>query len=204
MSLLRHIRARQFYAGVIATFVVSCYAKKGENALERCQVIYNPQAETMPRKGLEQVKLDRLRHIVNYCYENVPFYKRRFDQIGLKPEHIRTLEDIRLIPPTTKADLRDNYPFGLFAVDREKIVRIHASSGTTGKPTVVGYTKNDLEMWSQVMARIICAAGVTSRDISPGLALATACLPAPWGCTTAWSAWAPRWCPLPRETRKSN
>lgn len=104
-------------------------------------MIYNPQAETMPRKGLEQVKLDRLRHIVNYCYENVPFYKRRFDQIGLKPEHIRTLEDIRLIPPTTKADLRDNYPFGLFAVDREKIVRIHASSGTTGKPTVVGYTK---------------------------------------------------------------
>lgn len=129
-------------------------------------MIYNPQAETMPRKELEQVKLDRLRHIVNYCYENVPFYKRRFDQIGLKPEHIRTLEDIRLIPPTTKADLRDNYPFGLFAVDREKIVRIHASSGTTGKPTVVGYTKNDLEMWSQVMARIICAAGVTSRDIA--------------------------------------
>ena len=117
--------------------------------------MFDPRAETMPRPELEALKLERLQHIVRYCYENVPFYHKRFDSIGLKPEHIRTLADVRLIPPTTKADLRDNYPFGLFAVPREKVVRIHASSGTTGKPTVVGYTKNDLDMWSGVMARII-------------------------------------------------
>ena len=129
-------------------------------------MMFDPQAETMPRRELEALKLERLRHIVRYCYENVPFYHDRFNAIGLRPEDIRTLKDIRLIPPTTKADLRDNYPFGLFAVPREKVVRIHASSGTTGKPTVVGYTKNDLEMWSGVMARIICAAGVNESDIA--------------------------------------
>ena len=128
--------------------------------------MFDPRAETMPRPELEALKLERLQHIVRYCYENVPFYHKRFDSIGLKPEHIRTLADVRLIPPTTKADLRDNYPFGLFAVPREKVVRIHASSGTTGKPTVVGYTKNDLDMWSGVMARIICAAGVNESDIA--------------------------------------
>ena len=128
--------------------------------------MFDPRMETMPRPELEALKLERLKHIVRYCYENVPFYHDRFDSIGLKPEHIRTLADIRLIPPTTKADLRDNYPFGLFAVPTDKVVRIHASSGTTGKPTVVGYTKNDLDMWAGVMARIICAAGVTEKDIA--------------------------------------
>jgi len=110
-------------------------------------MIFNPQAETMPRRQLDQLKLERLRYITRYCYENVPFYRSRFDGIGLKPEDIRALEDIRKIPPTMKEDLRDNYPFGMFAVPSSKIVRIHASSGTTGKPTVVGYTKNDLDMW---------------------------------------------------------
>ena len=129
-------------------------------------MIFDPRVETMPRSELEALKLERLKHIVRYCYENVPFYHQRFDAIGLKPEDIRTLADIRLIPPTTKADLRDNYPFGLFAVPTDKVVRIHASSGTTGKPTVVGYTKNDLDMWAGVMARIICAAGVTEKDIA--------------------------------------
>lgn len=129
-------------------------------------MIYNRQAETMPRRELDALKLVRLRHIVNYCYENVPFYRTRFDSIGLKPEHIQTLADIRKIPPTTKADLRDTYPFGMFAVPQDKIVRIHASSGTTGKPTVVGYTKGDLAMWAEIMARIIAAAGVTEKDVA--------------------------------------
>ena len=128
--------------------------------------MFDPRVEAMPRAQLEQVKLERLRHVVRYCYDNVPFYRKRFDEIRLKPEHIKTLKDVSLIPLTTKADLRDNYPFGLFAVPRERVVRIHASSGTTGKPTVVGYTKNDLEMWAGVMARIICAAGVTREDVA--------------------------------------
>ena len=128
--------------------------------------MFDPRVEAMPRAQLEQVKLERLRHVVRYCYDNVPFYRKRFDEIRLKPEHIKTLKDVSLIPLTTKADLRDNYPFGLFAVPRERVVRIHASSGTTGKPPVVGYTKNDLEMWAGVMARIICAAGVTREDVA--------------------------------------
>ena len=155
-------------------------------------MIFDPRVETMPRSELEALKLERLKHIVRYCYENVPFYHQRFDSIGLKPEHIRTLADIRLIPPTTKADLRDNYPFGLFAVPTDKVVRIHASSGTTGKPTVVGYTKNDL------------APPASPKRTSPRSALATASLPALWGCTTAWSAWARRSCPLPPAIRKSS
>ena len=89
-------------------------------------MIFNRQAETMPRREIEALKLERLKYIVRYCYENVPFYHSRFDSIGLKPEHIRTLADVRLIPPTTKIDLRDNYPFGMFAVEQSKIVRIHA------------------------------------------------------------------------------
>lgn len=129
-------------------------------------MIFNRQAETMPRREIEALKLERLKYIVRYCYENVPFYHSRFDSIGLKPEHIRTLADVRLIPPTTKIDLRDNYPFGMFAVEQSKIVRIHASSGTTGKPTVVGYTQNDLRMWAEIMARIIAAAGVTEKDVA--------------------------------------
>ena len=88
--------------------------------------MFDPRVETMPRPELEALKLERLKHIVRYCYENVPFYHQRFDAIGLKPEDIRTLADIRLIPPTTKADLRDNYPFGLFAVPTDRVVRIHA------------------------------------------------------------------------------
>ncbi len=129
-------------------------------------MMFNPQVETMPRRELDALKLERLRHLVRYCYDNVPFYRNRFDGIGLSPDDIRTLGDIRRIPPTTKDDLRDNYPFGLFAVPSKKIVRLHASSGTTGKPTVVGYTRNDLDMWSEIMARIIAAAGVGEDDMA--------------------------------------
>ena len=122
--------------------------------------------ETMKRSELNALQLERLKYIVRYCYENVPFYKKRFDEIGLKPEHIQSFQDVEKIPFTTKDDIRDNYPFGLFAVPQKKIVRMHASSGTTGKPTVVGYTRNDLNTWSDLVARLCVAAGVNDDDIA--------------------------------------
>lgn len=128
-------------------------------------MFFQKELETMSRKQIEEIQLERLKYTVNYCYTNVPFYKKKLDDVGVTPDQIKTLDDIRRIPPTTKADLRDNYPFGLFAVPMKDIVRIHASSGTTGKPTVVGYTKHDLDMWSDCMARLCAAAGATSDDI---------------------------------------
>lgn len=113
---------------------------------------------------MDDLQLERLKAIVRYCYDRVPFYKRRFDEIGLKPEHIVSLADIDKIPFTTKNDLRDNYPFDLFAVPKKEIVRLHASSGTTGKPIVVGYTRNDMEMWTESLARMIVAAGGSDED----------------------------------------
>lgn len=127
--------------------------------------MFNRQIETLSKSELEVLQLKRLKHIVKYAYEKVPFYKNKFDSIGLKPEHIQSLKDIRLIPFTTKNDLRDNYPYGLLATPMEDIVRIHASSGTSGKPTVVAYTQNDLDMWSECMARLIVAAGGRKSDI---------------------------------------
>ena len=127
--------------------------------------MFSPEIETIGRKQLREMQLERLKHIVRYAYENVPMYHQRFDAIGLKPEHIRTLKDIELIPYTTKDDLRENYPFGLFAVPMKKIVRLHASSGTTGKPIVGGYTRRDLENWSTCIARILAMAGATDEDI---------------------------------------
>lgn len=127
--------------------------------------MFSPEIETINRKKLRELQLERLRHIVAYAYDNVPMYKRRFDEIGLKPSHIRALKDIELIPYTTKDDLRDNYPFGLFAVPMKKIVRLHASSGTTGKPVVGGYTRADLDNWSDCIARLLVMAGATEEDI---------------------------------------
>lgn len=127
--------------------------------------MFNRQIETLSKSELEVLQLKRLKHIVKYAYEKVPFYKNKFDSIGLKPEHIQSLKDIKLIPFTTKSDLRDNYPYGLLATPMEDIVRIHASSGTSGKPTVVAYTQNDLDMWSECMARLIVAAGGRKSDI---------------------------------------
>jgi len=129
-------------------------------------MIWNKEIETLTRKEMESLQLERLKNIVRYCYEKVPFYRKRFDSIGLKPEHIVTLADIDKIPFTTKDDLRDNYPFDLFAVPRKEIVRLHASSGTTGKPIVVGYTRNDMEMWTESMARLVTAAGATDDDVA--------------------------------------
>lgn len=126
---------------------------------------YQKDIETMSRKEMDRLQLERLRWTVDYCYRNVPFYTKRLDEAGVTAEKIRSLDDIQYIPVTTKADLRDNYPFGLFAQPLNKIERIHASSGTTGKPTVVGYTKNDIENWSDCVARIVTAAGATGDDI---------------------------------------
>lgn len=128
-------------------------------------MFFQKDIETMPRRELEALQLERLRHLVDYCHKNVPFYRDRLDAAGVTAEKIKTLSDIQYIPMTTKADIRDNYPYGLFAVPMKKIARIHASSGTTGKPTVVGYTKNDLNTWSDCVARLCAAVGVTDEDV---------------------------------------
>lgn len=129
-------------------------------------MIWNKEAECISRKEMEELQLERLKDVVKRAYENVPFYRKRLDDIGLKPEDIVTLKDIEKIPLTTKDDLRDNYPYSLFAVPMKQIVRIHASSGTTGKPIVVGYTKQDMENWSESVARLIVAAGGSDEDIA--------------------------------------
>jgi phenylacetate-CoA ligase len=129
-------------------------------------MIWNEQIECMGKEEIQLLQLKRLKEVVNRVYKNVPFYRKKFDEIGLKPEHIKTLKDIEKIPFTTKNDLRDNYPYDLFAVPMKEIVRLHASSGTTGKPIIVGYTKKDLEDWSESVARLICAAGGTDEDIA--------------------------------------
>ncbi len=126
---------------------------------------WNKDLETMPREKLRSLQLERLKRVVKYAYEKVPFYRKRFDTSGIKPEDIRSLEDIKYIPFTSKADLREVYPFGMFAVPLSEIVEIHSSSGTTGKPVVMGYTKNDIEVWKEVMARSITTMGVTREDI---------------------------------------
>jgi len=127
--------------------------------------MWNPEAECMPRSKREEIQFERLKATVKRCYENVPFYRKKFDEVGIKPEDIKSLDDLEKLPFTTKDDLRENYPFGMFAVPMDRIVRIHASSGTTGKPTVVGYTKHDIEVWAEVMARTLGCGEVTSSDI---------------------------------------
>ena len=128
-------------------------------------MFYDEKIETMPVEEVKKLQLAKLKKAVEYAYNNSKFYKNMFDKNGLKPSDIQTLDDIRKIPFTVKTDLRDNYPYGLNAVPLEDIARIHASSGTSGKPTVVTYTKNDLEMWSECMARLITMAGVTKKDV---------------------------------------
>lgn len=124
------------------------------------------EIEALEREKLKELQLERLKKIVKYAYNNVPFYRKLFDEKGLKPEDIKTLKDIREIPFTTKDDLREAYPYGMFAVPLKKVVRIHASSGTTGKPTVVGYTKKDIETWAELVARIAFMAGVREEDVA--------------------------------------
>jgi phenylacetate-CoA ligase len=128
--------------------------------------IWDVANETMDREALASLQLERLRATVGRCYEAVPFYRSHLDAAGVGLSDIRSLDDLRRLPFTTKDDFRDNYPFGLFAVPQSAVVRIHSSSGTTGKPAVGGYTSADLEMWSELIARIVTAAGVTRDDVA--------------------------------------
>lgn len=128
-------------------------------------MIWNHEFETLPRKALEALQLKRLQATVERVYATVPFYKKQFDEAGVNPSHIKSLSDLKRLPFTVKNDLRDNYPFGLFSVPMESIVRIHASSGTTGKPIVVGYTKRDIATWAELMARTLSCADIYKGDI---------------------------------------
>ena len=121
--------------------------------------------ETMPREDLEAIILRRLKATIDRVYANVAFYRKKFKENNITPNDIRSLEDLKRIPFTVKEDLRDNYPFGMFAVPMDNVVRIHASSGTTGKPTVVGYTARDVNTWAELMARSLAAGGATRGDI---------------------------------------
>lgn len=127
--------------------------------------MWNREIETLPRLELERIQADRLRKTVERVYHNVPFYREKLNQAGIKPEDIKSVKDLTRLPFTTKQDLRDNYPFKLFAAPQDEVVRIHASSGTTGKMTVVGYTKGDIAIWAEVMARTLGCGGVTHKDI---------------------------------------
>lgn len=126
---------------------------------------FQEEIETMEREQLEALQLERLQATVKKVYENVPFYTKKFHEVGVKPEDIKTLADLSKLPFTVKTDLRDNYPMGLNAVPREELVRVHASSGTTGKPTVVCYTEGDIKMWGDCVARGLASAGLTSADM---------------------------------------
>jgi len=128
-------------------------------------MIYNEEFETLPREALEALQLKRLQQVASRVYHTVGFYRKAFDKAGVSPDDIKSLDDLKRLPFTCKQDLRDNYPFGLFTVPMTNIVRVHASSGTTGKPTVVGYTKRDISTWAELMARAFAAAGITKNDI---------------------------------------
>lgn len=126
--------------------------------------MWNPEIETMPRPELEKIQNANLRKTVARAYQNIPFYRKKFDEAGIKPEDIKSVRDLIKLPFTTKQDLRDNYPFQLFAAPREEVIRIHASSGTTGKMTVVGYTAADINNWAEIMARTLGCGNVTNKD----------------------------------------
>ena len=128
-------------------------------------MIFNPKYECMDREQLRALQSERLIKTVKTCYEKSPFYRKKMDELGVTPDDIKSIDDITKLPFTTKFDLRDEYPFGLQVVPNSEIVRIHASSGTTGKPVVATYTKNDLDVWSEGVARVMSAGGVTKDDI---------------------------------------
>ena len=128
-------------------------------------MIWNPDVETMPRPKLRELQLKRLRWSVRWAYDRVPFHRQRLDAAGVDPDAIRSLDDLRRLPFMVKADLREYYPTGLFAVPRADIVRIHASSGTKGKPTVVGYTREDIDVWAEVCARSLACGGATHESV---------------------------------------
>jgi phenylacetate-CoA ligase len=147
-------------------------------------MIWNDEFETLPREAMEALQVKRLREQVDRVYATVPFYRAKLSEAGFKPGDIRRLSDLAKLPFTSKNDLRDTYPFGMFAVPMERVVRIHASSGTTGKPVVVGYTRRDIDTWSELMARTLCCGGATSGDVvhnSYGYGLFTGGLGAHYG-----------------------
>ena len=147
-------------------------------------MIWNPNKECMPREQLRELQGKRLQKLVAYVYHNVPFYRHKMQEMDLMPEDIRSIDDIVKLPFTTKQDLRDNYPYGLMAAPKSEVVRVHASSGTTGNPTIVGYTRKDLAVWSEVMSRCLSAYGVTREDtfsVSYGYGLFTGGLGAHYG-----------------------
>lgn len=128
-------------------------------------MFWNEEFETLPREAIESLQLKRLQQTIQRVYATVPFYRESFQKANITPDSIQSLDDLRRIPFTLKSDMRDNYPYGLFAAPLDEIVRIHASSGTTGKPTVVGYTQRDIDNWSELMARCFVAAGAHSGDV---------------------------------------
>lgn len=127
-------------------------------------MIWNSEAECMSAEDTRELQLKRLQDVVKRAYENVPYYQKRFAEFNVEPEDIETLEDIEKLPFTTKTDLRDAYPFGMFAVPQDEIVEVHTTSGTTGKPTVSGYTRKDLDIWGEVMARALTMTGAKKSD----------------------------------------
>lgn len=128
-------------------------------------MIWNPEAECMPIEKKRELQTRRLQETVWRCYTHVPAYRRKMEEAGVRPDDIRSVDDISILPFTTRDDLRDNYPFGMFAVPMEEVVRIHSSSGTTGKPKVVGYTRKDIETWAELMARTIVCGGAGKNDV---------------------------------------
>lgn len=147
-------------------------------------MMFQQDLETLPKDELKDLQLKRLQDLCARLYANVPFYQRKFDEIGITPKDIKSLSDIKYLPFTEKQDLRDNYPYGLFAMPKENIVRLHASSGTTGKATVVGYTNRDIKNWANCMARSYTACGLTQKDmihIAYGYGLFTGGLGAHYG-----------------------
>jgi phenylacetate-CoA ligase len=157
-------------------------------------MIWNKEVECMSTQDMRALQSERLQKLVNHVYTNVAFYRQRMDEMGVKPSDIQTIDDIVKLPFTYKTDLRDHYPFNLFAVPMKDIVRVHASSGTTGKPTTVGYTKNDIENWREVLARCLTMAGISNEDVmqvSYGYGLFTGGLGVHYGAETVGCAVIP-------------
>ena len=127
--------------------------------------LFNPKIEKLPRTKIREIQLKQLKKTVKHVYENVPFYRKKLKELKITPEDIKTLDDIRKLPFTTKDDLRMNAPFGMMAVSLDNCIELHASSGTTGTPVTVCYTKNDIDVWSEVMARCLSMAGLTKKDV---------------------------------------
>ena len=157
-------------------------------------MIWNETKECMSRDEMTNLQSARLRKLVDRVYHSVEYYRKKMQAVGLEPGDIRGIEDLERLPFTTKDDLRDTYPFGMFAVPNSQITRIHASSGTTGKSTVVGYTRKDIDVWSECVARCM----TSSRWLTD-----TVCLPEAWEPTMVRRRWEPPWSPCPQGTPRS-